>query len=100
MGVGSFELCPALDLGGSGDEADYHTVLYVYDGQLRELYTQRGSGLTPADGIDILPLAGLELTLEDGLISITVTGEDGTSYSASVAPRTGATAATGGEVTG
>lgn len=100
VAVGSFERCPALDLGGSGEEADYHTVLYVYDGQLRELYTQRGSGLTPADGIDILPLAGLELTLEDGLISITVTGEDGTSYSASVAPRTGATAATGGEVTG
>ncbi|OUN05300.1 hypothetical protein B5G43_13505 [Flavonifractor sp. An92] len=98
VGVGSFELCPALDLGGSGEEADYHTVLYVYDGQLRELYTQRNSGLTPADGTAILPLEDLQVALENGLITLTVTTEDGKSYSASVAPRVGAVSS--GEVTG
>ena len=98
--VGSFELCPALDLGGSGDEADYHTVLYVYDGQLRELYTQRNSGLTPADGTAILPLEEMELSLEGDLLTITVTTEEGQSYSASVAPRTGAGTASSGEVIG
>lgn len=100
VGVGSFEFCPALDLGGTGAEADYHTVLYVYDGQLRELYAQRDSGLTPADGTAILPLEDLDLKLEDGLITITVTAEDGTSYSASVAPRQGADTVAGGEVAG
>lgn len=98
--VGSFELCPALDLGGSGDEADYHTVLYVYDGQLRELYTQRNSGLTPADGTAILPLEEMELSLEGDLLTITVTTEDGHSHSASIAPRTGAGTASSGEVIG
>ena len=98
VGVGSFELCPALDLGGSGEEADYHTVLYVYVGQLRELYTQRNSGLTPADGTAILPLEDLQVALENGLITLTVTTEDGKSYSASVAPRVGAVSS--GEVTG
>lgn len=98
VSVGSFELCPALDLGGSGDEADYHTVLYVYDGQLRELYTQRNSGLTPADGTAILPLEDLQVVLENGLITLTVTAEDGRSYSASAAPRLGAVSS--GEVTG
>lgn len=98
--VGSFEFCPALDLGGTGAESDYHTVLYVYDGQLRELYAQRDSGLTPADGTAILPLSDLELELEDGLITLTVTAEDGKSYSASVAPRLGAETASGGEVAG
>lgn len=86
--VGSFELSPALDLSAS-EEGEYHTVLYVYDGQLRELYAQRDSGLTPADGTAILPLEELSITLENGLITLTAT-QDGDQFSTCVAPRVSA----------
>lgn len=87
--VGSFELSPALDLSAPEEEGDYHTVLYVYDGQLRELYAQRDAGLTPADGTVILPLEELSITLNDGLITLTAT-QDGEPFSTCVAPRVSA----------
>ncbi len=86
VAVGSFESYPALDLAEPG--GNYHTVLYVSDGELRELYTERGSGLTSADGTAVLPLEGLSLAVENGTVTFTVT-QDGKSWSASVSPRTG-----------
>lgn len=86
--VGSFELSPALDL-SAPEEEDYHTVLYVYDGQLRELYAQRDAGLTPADGTAILPLEELSITLDDGLITLIAT-QNGEPFSTCVAPRVSA----------
>lgn len=70
-------------------EGDYVTYLYCLDGQLRELYMERGTGLTAADGIAVLPLEALSVTLEQGLIRLTATDEAGTGYSASVFPRSG-----------
>lgn len=97
--VGSFESVPALDLADQ-DAPDYHTVLYVYEGQLRELYAEKGSGLTAADGIPILPLEGMELTLEEELLTIAVTAEAGGTSSVSISPRMGVGQAPGGEVLG
>ena len=97
--VGSFESVPALDLADQ-DAPDYHTVLYVYEGQLRELYAEKGSGLTAADGIPILPLEGMELTLEEELLTIAVTAEAGGTSSVSISPRMGVGQALGGEVLG
>ena len=45
------------------------TRLYWYDGYLMELYTFENAGLAPQDGEKILPLEGLELSLEDGLLT-------------------------------
>lgn len=60
------------------DEAGYVTILYCYDGALRELYTEPGTGLTPADGMEILPLDSLTVEL-DGMYQMTITaqGADG-----------------------
>ena len=72
-----------------GDGYVYVTLLYCYDGQLRELYTEEGSGLNPEDGLAILPLTALELETEDGLITITITDEAGETFTTSVSPRAG-----------
>ena len=69
-------------------EGDYLTLLYCYDGALRELYTQSGSGLTAEDGIPILALDGLDISLSDGLVRFSATAGEA-SYSASIAPRCG-----------
>ena len=78
---------------GDGDalmltEGSYYTLLYCYEGQLRELYAETGSGMTAADGLSILALDSLEISVEDGLISLTASGEDA-SGSVSSAPRCG-----------
>ena len=62
--------------GGAGalviPEGEYLTVIYCYDGALRELYTARGSGLGPADGVAILALDSLEIGVEGPLLTLTV----------------------------
>lgn len=56
---------------------DYETILYCYKGQLRELYTHPGSGLTAADGTEILALDGFEATLDGSLLTLTAIGPQG-----------------------
>ena len=78
---------------GDGDalmvtEGDYYTLLYCYEGQLRELYAETGSGLTAADGLPILALDALEISAEDGLLTLSVVGE-GAAASLSLSPRSG-----------
>ena len=91
--------CVALtEFGGSDaialterlDEAEYITLLYCYDGQLRELYTEKGTELTPADGTAILALERISLLEEDGLVRVTAEDKDGNLFAASVALRSGA----------
>lgn len=79
---------------GGGDalflrEGGYTTILYCYDGQLRELYMEDGLDLTPEDGTAILPLAALEIAPKDGCLRVTATGEDGARYTADLSPRCG-----------
>lgn len=78
---------------GDGDalmlsDGTYYTLLYCYEGELRELYAETGSGMTPADGISILSLETMEISVQDGLISLHLTGEDA-GGSVSYAPRCG-----------
>ena len=71
------------------DGSAYVTLLYCFDGQLRELYMEEGGGLMPEDGLAILPLETLALEAEDGLLRISVTDESGETFSTDVSPRTG-----------
>lgn len=89
VAVGSFGGADALALTEEVDGTPYVTVLYCYDGELRELYAEAGSGLGPGDGIPVLELQALELEAEDGLLTITVTAPDGETAAASLAPRCG-----------
>lgn len=67
-------------------EGDYITVLYCYDGALRELYTEEGTGLGAADGVAVLPLEGLSVRAEGALLVLTATAQGG-DCSVSVSPR-------------
>lgn len=77
----------ALALTERLDGAEYQTLLYCYDGALRELYIERGADFPPEDGFAILPLEKLSLTEQDGLIQITVRDAGGSVFSACVAQR-------------
>ena len=88
------EDCVCVGSFGDGDalylhEDEYVTILYCCNGQLRELYAEYTPELTPDDGIDLLPLSALHLELDGSLLSITASSENGTDYSAVVAPRCG-----------
>ncbi len=67
----------------------YVTLLYCYDGQLRELYTATDADLAPADGLALLPLAALELMREGDALTISATTAEGETWSTVVAPRCG-----------
>lgn len=69
------------------DGASYVTMLYCHEGQLRELYMEEGTGLTPADGVAILPISALDVALEGGVLRLQVTDEQGGQFSGSVALR-------------
>ena len=87
--VGTFGGSDALALTEHLDGTEYVTILYCLDGQLRELYTEAGSGLLPEDGIPVLELQSLTLSSEDGLLTLTVTAPNGERATVSLSPRCG-----------
>ena len=70
--IASFEGCEALVIPEEVGEATYLTYVYVYDGYVRELYCAENAALLPADGEKVLPADSLHLTLEEGLLNISV----------------------------
>ena len=51
------------------EQYGFVTRVYCYDGYLMEMYTFEDAELTPQDGEKIMPLEGLTLTLEGGLLT-------------------------------
>ena len=83
---------------GEGDalvlsEDGYVTRVYHYDGYLMELYASAEEELHPQDGQRIIPAGGVELSLEDGLLSVEVTDEQGVQDSLRLSLRSGEEAA-------
>ena len=89
VAVGTFGGSDALALTEHLDGTEYVTILYCLDGQLRELYTEAGSGLLPEDGIPVLELQSLTLSSEGGLLTLTVTAPNGERATVSLSPRCG-----------
>lgn len=83
---GQDAICIRENLEGSS----FLTLLYCYDGQLRELFTEEGTQLQPADGTPLLPLEDLSLALEGSVVTLKVTlPEQGGVRQVSLAPRCG-----------
>lgn len=59
------------------DPEGFVTRVYCHDGWLMELYTFVDVELEPQDGEKIMPLEGLALTLEDGLLTAEVRQGEG-----------------------
>lgn len=90
ISVISFDGYDAICMKEDLDDYEFVTLLYCYDGQLRELFMEAGTGLGPADGTPILPLANLSIQSQGKLITLTITSpEDGQLYTVSAAPRCG-----------
>ena len=60
----------------AGGEA-YVTLIYCYDGWLRELFTAAGADFSPDAGEKLFPAQGLSLELEDGALLCVLNGETG-----------------------
>jgi len=59
------------------EDGEYVTWIYCYDGYLMELYAAREGGFLPESGEQIMPAQSVGFDLEDGLLTVTLTGSDG-----------------------
>lgn len=73
-----------LELKQEINEEIYVTQIYYYDGYIRELFTDTQSGLGLSDGLEIIECDGLMFDMEDNLLKVETTGEDGKSLMLSV----------------
>ena len=55
------------------EEGGYATYVYWHEGYLMELYTSVDGDLAPEDGEKLMASGGLELSLEDGLLTVDIT---------------------------
>lgn len=65
---------PALALGQDGE---FVTYIYCHGGWLRELYIWCEEPPAPQDGQELVQAEGLDLSLEDGLLTVRVTQDGG-----------------------
>ena len=81
------------DFGGTAclalRDGDYVTRVYCYDGGLMELYCAGGSELDPEDGERVMAAQALDLSLEDGLLTIAATDAQGTESTLLLSLRSG-----------
>lgn len=90
LSIGDYEGVQALCLTDLlEDGSEYVTLIYCYDGQLRELYMEKGTGLAPEDGNAILPLQELRFALEGDALKIAAQSPEGESWTVTVTPRAG-----------
>ena len=59
------------------DDLGCVTRVYYYDGHIMELYTDAGNILSPEAGEQVMEACGLDFSLEDGLLTVTVTDTEG-----------------------
>lgn len=74
VAVESFDGVTALKLDA---QSAYPTWLYCYDGQLMELYCYFEERPGPEDGSPLMELGGLDVELEDGILTLRVTQPGG-----------------------
>lgn len=86
VSVGPFGETEALALGENGG---YVTRVYWYDGYLMELYAAGEADLSPEDGEQIMAIQGLELSLEDRLLTLEITDLQGRRDTLRLALRSG-----------
>lgn len=59
------------------EEGGYVSRVYCYDGWLMELYASEEADLAPEDGERLLETGDLRMSLENGLLELTVVSPDG-----------------------
>lgn len=69
------------------DGETYITRVYCHDGWLKELFTFDGGDFTPEDGERVIEARDMRLSLEDGLLTVEVTDENGKESSLTLSMR-------------
>ena len=87
--AGSFGGVDAVYLTEELDGVAYDTILYVYDGYLRELLCEQGSELTPGDGEVITEAQGFTASVSDGLLRLSFTDSYGRTEQTDIFLRSG-----------
>lgn len=72
VSVEPFGESEALVLREQTEDGIYLTRVYCQGGFLRELYSPEDAQLTPEDGETVLPVRSLELSVENGLLTVTL----------------------------
>lgn len=75
--VVEMEGTPVLEISQEVNESRYVTWIYYREGTIRELFTREDSGLTLADGLEIIECGGFVPSMEGDLLSVETTGEGG-----------------------
>ena len=76
--VVQFHGSDALSLRQTYWDTNYYTYIYVWDGQLRELFFEEGLELPPESGAIIVELTQMSVSVsEEGLIHLSLTYADG-----------------------
>ena len=80
---------PTLYLEEDYDSIIYNTMIYCYDGWIRELYCEKGLEFAPDAGIKVLPAKNLDFSFDPqtGLISIICVDNQGATLRLNVLPR-------------
>ena len=87
LSVGQFHGCPALFFDEEFNEVEYRTIIYHYDGWIRELTSEKDLDFEPLDGAQVMKLEKLSFAEQEyGMIKIAAGG-----LSLLVSPRSGTT---------
>ncbi|MCI2048784.1 MAG: DUF4860 domain-containing protein [Lachnospiraceae bacterium] len=78
VSTGSLDGLQSLDLSETIDGTEYVTRLYLYDGELTELTSEKGADLSPDAGTPVLAMKDLSFTmLSPSLLEVRGTGSQG-----------------------
>lgn len=72
ISVKEIEQVPVLVLTDEKDSDTYRTMIYCYDGALRELYQEEGMEYTLKDGQEIMELSDFYVEQKEGQLFVTV----------------------------
>ena len=75
VSVESFGGGQCLTFREEGEDGVYLTRVYCQGGFLRELYTPEDAALEPGDGEPVLPLESMQVSVEDGLLTVTLNAD-------------------------
>ena len=87
--VRSFGGVDALVLTEEIDGSAYETLVYCYDGYLRELFVSAGGDFSPEDGEEVLQAQSLSLVLDDRLLTADLIGPAGETQTLTLSLRSG-----------
>lgn len=87
VGVADMDGTSAITVKSTYGEDSYIRYIYCYDGMLRDLFISAKDDFAPEMGEEICAAASFDAQLDGGLLTATLVGADGETYTARIARR-------------